>query len=114
MDWRSLLSGASSRERGISVFSELRIWDTEQNCGVLIFLLLADRHVEIVADRGINRYVNSVEWQRICKLIEREFHANRFEDGVISGIREIGELLERYFPTDKDDVNELSNKPVIL
>jgi len=114
MDWRSLYSGESSRERGIEVFSELRIWDTEQNSGVLIFLLLADRDVEIIADRGINRHVDSIEWQQICKQMERAFREDRFEEGVILGIQEIGSLLERHFPVRKRDVNELSNKPVIL
>ena len=114
MDWRSLLGRESGRERGIEVFSELRIWDTEQNCGVLVFLLLADRDVEIVADRGINSHVESGEWQRICARMEEDFREDRFEEGVITGIREIGALLERHFPIGENDANELSNQPVIL
>ncbi len=103
-----------THERAIEVFSLLRVWDTEDNNGVLIYLLLADHKVEITADRNINKVVGKVEWQRICNLMETDFRAGHFGDGVIKGIEEISSLLEKHFPIGDNDKNELSNKPVIL
>jgi len=90
------------------------VWDTENNNGVLIYLLLADKKVEIIADRNINKVVGQEEWQRICLLMQTEFKAGRFGKGVVTGIEEIGLLLEQHFPYTKDDQNELSNQPVVL
>lgn len=101
-------------ERALEVFSLLRVWDTEKNNGVLIYLLLADHKVEITADRNINQVVGVKEWQRICQLMQDEFHEGNFEDGVVKGIKEIGALLEQHFPISNNDKNELPNKPVIL
>ncbi len=101
-------------ERAVEVFSLLRVWDTEDNNGVLIYLLLADKKVEITADRNINKVVGKQEWQRICGLMETQFQAGFFGDGAAKGIDEIGVLLEKHFPVKHDDKNELSNKPVIL
>jgi uncharacterized membrane protein len=103
-----------THERAIEVFSLLRVWDTEDNNGVLIYLLLADHKVEITADRNINKVVGKAEWQRICTHMETDFRAGRFGDGVIKGIEEISSLLEKHFPIGDNDKNELSNKPVIL
>ena len=111
--WR-LVHGASARERAIEVFSELRVWDTEHNNGVLIYLLLADHDVEIVADRGIHRQSGAAAWEEICGAMEAEFRAGRFEAGVILGVRAIGEHLARHFPGDDTNPNELGDKPVII
>ena len=102
------------QERAIEVFSLLRVWDTEDNNGVLIYLLLADKKVEITADRNINKVVGPQEWQRICQLMEAHFRAERFGVGVVNGIEEVGKLLEKHFPSKPNDKDELSNKPIIL
>ena len=65
LDTSALLAGQSGRERALEVFSQLRVWDTEENNGVLIYLLLADRDIEIVADRGVNARVPQAEWEKI-------------------------------------------------
>jgi uncharacterized membrane protein len=114
LDWGPLFRGQTARQRSIEVFSQLRIWDTEENSGVLIYLLLADRDVEIVADRGINARVGAAEWERICREIETAFRGGRFEEGVVGGIAAITEHLTRYFPARKGDQDELSNAPVVL
>lgn len=101
-------------ERGIEVFSLLRVWDTEDNNGVLIYLLLADKKIVITADRNINRFVEQTEWQHICHLMETSFKARQFGKGVIIGIDEIGKLLEQHFPSRAKDSDELPNKPTIL
>jgi hypothetical protein len=109
-----LLRGQSARERAIDVFSQLRIWDTEHNNGVLIYLLLADRDVEIVADRGIDAKVGAEEWERICRKMEAAFRQGDFEGGGIGGIQEVTRHLAEHFPPIGDDRNELPDKPVVL
>jgi hypothetical protein len=109
-----LLRGQTARERAIDVFSQLRIWDTEHNNGVLIYLLLADRDVEIVADRGIHAKVGAEEWERICRKMEAAFRQADFEGGGIDGIREVTRQLAGHFPPTGDDRNELPDKPVVV
>ena len=109
-----LLRGQSSRERAVEVFSLLRIWDTEQNCGVLIYLLLADRAVEIVADRGITARIPAEQWQLICRAMENDFRHGDYEDGVISGIHAVTRHLAEQFPARGSSSNELPDAPVVL
>lgn len=110
----ALLQGLSARERAAEVFSLLRVWDTEQNSGVLIYLLLAERDVEIVADRGLAAKVQPQEWQRICEAMEDLFRKGMFEAGALEGIRAVGELLARHFPAEREQIDELPNRPRML
>ncbi|MEK6695750.1 MAG: TPM domain-containing protein [Candidatus Deferrimicrobiota bacterium] len=114
LDTAPLLRGQTARERAIDVFSQLRIWDTERNNGVLIYLLLADRDVEIVADRGIDAKVGPEEWERICRKMEAAFRQGDFEEGVIDGIQKVTRHLSEHFPPIGDDRNELPDTPVVL
>jgi uncharacterized membrane protein len=114
LDAGAILRDKHARDRAIEVFSELRVWDTEHNNGVLIYLLLADRDVEIVADRGIHRHCGAEVWEEICRRMEAEFRAGRFEQGVALGVRAIGEHLARHYPGDDTNPNELPDRPVIL
>jgi uncharacterized membrane protein YgcG len=109
-----LLGGETARERALEVFSQLRIWDTEENNGVLIYLLLADRDVEIVADRGISAKVANEEWERICRRMEASFSCGDFRQGVLDGIAEVSALLARYYPAGPGDRNELPDTPASL
>jgi uncharacterized membrane protein len=109
-----LLRGQSARERALDVFSQLRVWDTEHNNGVLIYLLLADHDVEIVADRGIHRRVGHADWEHICRKMEAEFRDGRFEAGVLAGIDAVSDHLARHFPQRRDGGNELSDRPIVL
>jgi uncharacterized membrane protein len=93
-----LLQGQSAQQRALEVFSQLRVWDTEHRNGLLIYLLLADRAVEIVADRGIHSKVGSHEWESICRNMESAFKVGNYEDGVISGIQAATQLLIKHFP----------------
>ena len=93
-----LLQGQSAQQRALEVFSQLRVWDTEHRNGLLIYLLLADRAVEIVADRGIHSKVESQEWDSICRMMEASFRTGNYEDGVISGIQGATQLLIKHFP----------------
>ena len=114
LDGIPLFNGQSPRERAIEVFSQLQIWDTEQNNGLLIYLLLADRAVEIVADRGINAKVDLETWVHICLEMEKAFAQSNFEVGVINGIQAVTQQLIKHFPADGRSRNELSNEPVVL
>jgi uncharacterized membrane protein len=109
-----LLRSQTPRERAIDVFSQLRIWDTEHNNGILIYLLLADRDVEIVADRGIHEKVGEQEWEGICRKMEAAFRQADYEGGVVGGIQEVTRLLAKHFPPIGEDRNELPDKPVVL
>ena len=114
LDGTPLFKGQSARERAIDVFSQLRIWDTEHNNGVLIYLLLADRDVEIVADRGIHAKVGSGEWETICRKMEAAFKKANYEGGVVSGIQAVTQHLVKHFPASGAGQNELPDKPVVL
>ncbi len=114
LDGGPLFKGQTSRDRALDVFSQLRVWDTRHNTGLLIYLLLADRTVEIVADRGIHEKVGTKEWAKICKSMETEFKQSNFEGGVIAGVHAVTQHLKAHFPVDANDRNELPNKPVIL
>jgi hypothetical protein len=107
-------NGPSGRDRAVQVFSDLRVWDTEANNGVLIYLLLADRDVEIVADRGIHDIVGEVGWEEICHSMEQSFRLGRFEEGLEEGLRAVAAHLETHFPHTDGDRNELPDAPVIL
>lgn len=114
LDSAPLFKGQTSRERAIDIFSQMRMWDTEHNSGVLIYLLLADRTVEIVADRGIHAKAGSREWDGICRRMETAFKQGNYEGGVVSGIHAVTQHLSQHFPSVGDGRNELPNRPVTL
>lgn len=114
LDGWPLFKGQSARGRAIDVFSQLRVWDTEDNSGLLIYLLLADRAVEIVADRGIDAKVGAQEWSKICQQMEACFKQSNYEGGVIKGVQAVTRQLRTHFPTDGYNRNELPGLPVLL
>ena len=109
-----LLRGVDARERAIGWFGRLRVWDTHHNAGVLIYLLLADRRVELIADRGIHSKVGTAAWEAICGEMQQEFARGQFERGVVIGVRAVSDLLAEHFPTSGEHRNELPDKPVVL
>ena len=109
-----LWSNLTSRARAIEVFSGLRVWDTEENSGVLVYVLLADHKVEIVADRGVGARVSPVEWQAICQAMQDAFRAGRFEQGALEGVTAISLKLEALFPARDANVNELPDRPLMI
>jgi uncharacterized membrane protein len=110
----ALLAGTSARERAIDVFSELRVWDTEHNNGVLVYLLLADHDVEIVADRGLHAKAKPGEWETICRQMEADFRLGKYQAGVLRGVTGITGLLERHFPVQQERLDELPSRPAVL
>jgi uncharacterized membrane protein len=114
LDGAPLFRDQSARERALDIFSQLRIWDTAHNNGVLIYLLLADRDVEIVADRGIDAKVGAAGWAKICAEMERDFKAGNFPAGVIKGIEAVSRQLATHFPRQGGGNNELPDTPVVI
>jgi uncharacterized membrane protein len=106
--------GMKPRERALEVFALLRVWDTEHNDGVLLYVLLADHDVEIVADRGIHAHVGDAGWEAICRKMETAFRAGRYTEAVDQGVRAISDLLATHSPRTADERNELSDKPIVL
>ena len=110
-----VLKALPPRERALEIFGLMRIWDTEDNSGVLVYLLLADRDVEIVADRGIHGKVGSAEWESVCRTMEAAFRDGRYAEGAERGIARIGALLTQHYPrVEGAGANELPDRPVIL
>lgn len=114
LDFPRLLKGVTPRQRACQVFAQLGVWDTAHNSGVLIYLQLVDRRLEIVADRGINAKVDQGAWDAICRRMEESFRAGRFEEGALQGIEAITALLARHFPPRGPNADELGNRPVVL
>jgi TPM domain len=111
---RWLLAGLTPHARARRVFADLGVWDTEHNSGVLIYVLLAERHIEIIADRGYRDRVSTREWAEICREMQDEYRLGEFETGTISGVRQIAKLIGRHFPRRDGDKNELPDAPAIL
>src|SRR5690349_8759350 len=112
---RAVLAGTDARMRAQEVFAQLLVWDTEDNCGVLIYLLLSEQRIEIVADRGIARRVAQAQWDAVCALMRDHFAAGRWREGSVAGLAAINGLLREHFPAgDRDNPDELPDRPVLL
>lgn len=122
-----ILYKKSPKSRALEIFARFNVWDTQHNTGVLIYLLLADRDVEIVADRGINQRVGADAWEIICHAMELQFRQGQFEAGVLQGIDDISVYLQKFYPINTlknqhidakkngtKKSNEISDKPIIL
>ncbi|WP_334118630.1 TPM domain-containing protein [Limnobacter sp.] len=114
LELQALLDRETPRQRAIEVFSELHVWDTELNNGVLIYVLLADHAIEIVADRGIHAKVDSRYWEELCQAIEAAFAQGHYEEGVKACIAAVNNKLIEHFPHDGGGKNELPDTPVII
>jgi len=116
LPWSYLRRNASARERAVTLFGKLRVWDTAHNNGVLIYLLLAEHAIEIVADRGIDAHVDDAEWAAMAQRMGAAFREGRFEDGLTQALEEMSALLVAHFPLaeNEPDTNELPDQPVVL
>ena len=110
-----LWQGLTARQRAISMFGKLRVWDTEQNNGVLIYLLLAEHAIEIVADRGVARTVPQAHWQEVVAGMREAFRTGRFEDGLAQAIDAVDAMLATHFPLAEGETNpnELPDRPYL-
>lgn len=111
----SIVRGINARARAHEVFARLRVWNTENNSGVLVYVLLADHAIEIVADRGVSKKIDASEWPVICGLMQQHFVRADYERGAIAGVEAVGELLARHFPANGErNRDELPDRPVLL
>lgn len=107
-----LWAGLTARQRAIEVFSMHQVWNTEENTGILIYVMLADHKVEVIADRGIQAKVSADEWRAICASMEERFRAGAFRDGALAGVRAATGLLATHFPARETNANELPDRPI--
>jgi uncharacterized membrane protein len=115
LPFSAVAAGVTARDRAAMLFSHLRVWDTDENCGVLLYVLLAEHRIEIVADRGIAKAVAPAEWEAITAHMRDEFAQGRFREAVVTGVAEAGALLQRHFPGNGDPrKNELPDRPLVL
>jgi uncharacterized membrane protein len=108
--WR----GTTARARALELFARFHVWDTEANNGVLIYLLRADRAVEIIADRGINARVSPAEWDAVCREVEAHYRAGRYAEGSLAAVAGVARLLALHFPAARASGNELPNQPILI
>ena len=114
LPFAELWHGRSARQRAADVFGSLGVWDTEGNSGVLIYVQLVDRRVEVLADRGIAARVGQAEWDAICRSMEAAFKLGEYRSGALAAIQRAGELLTEHFPAGKQNPNELPDQPVVI
>jgi hypothetical protein len=114
LDLKTLWRVGTARERALEIFAELGVWNCRERNGVLLYVLLAERDVEIVADEGFEDRISDAEWQRVCTVMEREFAAGRWRDGVLLGIEAATALLVREFPATGPNLDEQQNRPAVL
>ncbi|WP_225782552.1 TPM domain-containing protein [Xenophilus sp. Marseille-Q4582] len=117
LPWSYIRRDAPARQRAVTQFGKLRVWDTAHNNGVLIYLLLAEHAIEIVADRGIDTHVDAAEWQAMARRMGQAFSEGRFEDGVTLALEEVSALLVAHFPASPGThrhSNELPDTPVVI
>jgi uncharacterized membrane protein len=107
--WR----GLAARARAVMLFGKLRVWDTERNNGVLIYILLAERKIEIVADRGLQQLVDKTVWRETVNLMRQKFKAKHFEAGLTQAVGDVSALLVKHFPDAAIHANELPDAPLI-
>lgn len=108
--WRRI----TSRQRAIELFSRYRIWDTEENCGILVYINLADRQVEIIADRAVGRLIGKDQWHSVCRTMTRGFAQAEFHESSTAAMAQMNALLQLHFPASGKHANQLSNKPIVL
>jgi uncharacterized membrane protein len=110
----ALWHNVTPRARALQVFAHLHVWDTHANNGVLIYVLRADRAVEILADRGISSRVSEAEWQAVCRQVEHDYRAGRYAEGSSVAVNGVARILGEHFPAGGSGVNELPNQPILL
>jgi uncharacterized membrane protein len=110
----AIWAGISNRQRALALFADHGVWDTEENCGVLIYVNLAEHKVDIVADRGIARKIDEATWQAICRAMTANFAQGKFHDGTLEAIGQVNALLRQHFPDDGAAQNQLPDQPLML
>ena len=114
LNLQAVLTGVTSRQRAHELFSHYRMWDTEENVGVLLYVNLADHKVEIITDRAVGRAITSADWLAVCQTMTQEFANGSFHDSTLAAIDQMNDLLTTHFPDKDGKRNELSDRPLML
>jgi uncharacterized membrane protein len=114
LPFAAVRAGVGNRQRALALFADYGIWDTEDNCGVLIYINLADRKVDIVTDRGIGRKIAPATWQAICATMTQGFAEGKFQEATTDALRRVNELLTMHFPANGSRPNELPDRPRMI
>ncbi len=114
MPFDAIWADLSNRQRALALFAEHGVWDTEDNCGVLIYVNLAEHKVEIVTDRNVGRRIDAPTWQAVCRTMTEGFARGHFHDSTIAAVEQVNQLLRRHFPADGERANELPDQPIML
>ena len=114
LDMDAIFSDTSNRQRALELFAQYRIWDTEENCGVLIYVNLAEHAVDIVADRNVGRRVEAPEWHKICKIMTQGFANGKFHESTLAAIEALNTLLQQHFPGTSTAPNQLPDSAIML
>lgn len=107
-----LLRGLTPRERALQVFASLGVWDTQARNGVLIYVCLADRDVEIIADRGLHAKVTGAQWEAVCAQLQTDCAAGKYQQGMCNAVTAVGQLIGVHYPVV--DRNEQPDRPILL
>ncbi|HET8729574.1 MAG TPA: TPM domain-containing protein [Moraxellaceae bacterium] len=110
----AVLAGKTVRERAIEVFGMSRVWDTAENTGLLIYVLLCEQKIEILADRGLHGAAGQDAWDGICARLSAAYREGHYREGTLQALERVHELLSRHFPAGVDNPNELPDAPVVL
>ena len=111
---QAVLTGVSPRERARELFSAYAVWDTEENCGVLVYVNLADHQVEIVTDRGVGRIVAAADWETACRTMTQGFARGDYHNSTLTALAQLNALLQKHYPDDGSTLDQLSNQPIML
>lgn len=114
MPFEAIWADLSNRQRALALFAEHGVWDTEDNCGVLIYINLAERHVDIVADRNVNRKIDAATWKAVCNTMTAGFARAQFHDSTLAAVTQVNDLLRKHFPADGARANELPDHPILM
>jgi uncharacterized membrane protein len=106
--------GVTNRQRAIALFADCGVWDTEDNCGVLIYVNLAEHKVDIVADRGIDRKIDRATWEAVCRTMTDGFRKGEFHEATLNAIGQVNALLRQHFPAEGGRANELPDQPLVI
>jgi uncharacterized membrane protein len=104
----------TNRQRALALFADHGIWDTEDNCGVLIYVNMAEHKIDIVADRGIDRKIDAATWQAVCRTMTAGFKNGHFHDATLAAVAQVNDLLHQHFPASGERANELPDQPIML
>ena len=114
MPFEAIWADMSNRQRALALFAEYGVWDTEDNCGLLIYINLAERQVDIVADRHVGRKIPAATWQAVCQTMTDGFAHGRFHDSTLAAVAQVNALLRTHFPATGARANELPDNPILL